>query len=37
MGFRWEGSGVDEVGIDVKTGKTIVRVDPKYFRPAEVE
>lgn len=33
----WEGSGVDEKGIDRKTGKVIVEVDPKYFRPAEVE
>jgi GDP-mannose 4,6-dehydratase len=35
--IRWEGSGVDEKGIDVKTGKVLVEVDPKYFRPAEVE
>ena len=35
--LRWEGEGVDEKGIDVKTGKVIVEVDPKYFRPAEVE
>lgn len=35
--LRWEGKDVDEVGIDVDTGKTVVRVDPKYFRPAEVE
>ena len=35
--LRWEGVGVDEQGIDVKTGKVIVEVDPKYFRPAEVE
>ena len=35
--LRWEGSGVDEKGIDVKTGKVLVEVDPKYFRPAEVE
>ncbi|KAJ2915752.1 hypothetical protein MD484_g4672, partial [Candolleomyces efflorescens] len=34
---RWEGEGVNETGIDVQTGKVIVRVDPKYFRPAEVE
>ena len=30
-------SGVDEKGIDVLTGKVLVEVDPKYFRPAEVE
>lgn len=35
--LRWEGSGVDEKGVDVKTGKTIVQVDPTYFRPAEVD
>lgn len=35
--LRWEGKDVEEVGIDVDTGKVVVRVDPKYFRPAEVE
>ena len=35
--LRWEGEGVDEKGIDVKTGKVLVEVDPKYFRPAEVD
>ncbi|MCQ2312216.1 MAG: GDP-mannose 4,6-dehydratase [Paludibacteraceae bacterium] len=35
--LRWEGEGVDEKGIDVKTGKVLVEVDPKFFRPAEVE
>ena len=35
--LRWEGAGVDEKGIDVKTGKVLVEVDLKYFRPAEVE
>lgn len=37
MNIRWEGEGLDEVGIDTVSGKTIVKVDPKYFRPAEVE
>lgn len=37
MELRWEGEGVDEKGIDVKTGKVLVEVDPKYFRPCEVE
>lgn len=37
MSIAWEGEGLDEVGIDKNTGKTIVRVNPKYFRPAEVE
>ena len=35
--LRWDGEGVDEKGIDVSTGKVLVEVDPKYFRPAEVE
>jgi len=35
--LRWEGTGVDEKGIDEKTGKTLVEVDPKFFRPTEVE
>ena len=35
--LRWEGEGVDEKGIDVATRKVLVEVDPKYFRPAEVE
>jgi GDPmannose 4,6-dehydratase len=34
---RWEGSGVDEKGYDAETGRCIVEVDPRYFRPAEVE
>ncbi|WP_321990734.1 GDP-mannose 4,6-dehydratase [Marispirochaeta aestuarii] len=33
----WKGSGIDEVGIDKTTGKTIVRIDPYYFRPTEVD
>ena len=33
----WEGQGVEEKGIDTQTGKVLVEVDPKYFRPAEVE
>lgn len=33
----WEGSGLREVGIDKKTNKTIVKIDEKYFRPAEVD
>lgn len=35
--LRWEGNGVNEKGIDVATGKVLVEVDPKYFRPCEVE
>ena len=35
--IRWEGTGVEEKGIDEETGRILVEVDPKYFRPAEVE
>lgn len=34
---RWQGTGVNEKGYDAATGKCIVEVDPRYFRPAEVE
>lgn len=34
---EWSGSGVDEIGKDASSGKIIVRVDPVYFRPTEVE
>lgn len=37
INIRWEGKGIDEKGMDVATGKVLVEVDPKYFRPAEVE
>ncbi len=33
----WQGKGVDEIGIDKTTGKTIVKINPKFFRPAEVD
>ena len=35
--LHWEGDGVDEKGIDAATGRVLVEVDPKYFRPAEVD
>ena len=35
--IEWQGSGEEEKGIDRKTGKTIIEVDPRYFRPTEVE
>jgi GDPmannose 4,6-dehydratase len=35
--LKWEGEGVKEKGIDAKTGRVLVEVDEKYFRPAEVE
>ncbi len=37
ISLRWEGEGLEEKGIDEKTGKILVEVDPKFFRPAEVE
>ena len=37
INLRWEGEGINERGIDTKTGRVLVEVDPKYFRPAEVE
>ena len=37
LSIEWKGSGIDETGIDTKSGKTIVRIDPKYFRPTEVD
>lgn len=39
LGFEleWQGEDVDEIGIDRKTGKVIIKIDPVYFRPAEVE
>ncbi|MDP3618302.1 MAG: GDP-mannose 4,6-dehydratase, partial [Ramlibacter sp.] len=35
--IRWEGKGVAERGLDAKTGRVLVEVDPRYFRPTEVE
>jgi len=35
--LRWEGANENEKGIDIKTGKILVEVDPKYYRPTEVE
>ena len=35
--LEWQGEGIDEKGIDKATGKVLVEVDPKYFRPCEVE
>ena len=34
---EWRNSGPDEIGIDTVTGKSVVRIDPRYFRPAEVD
>ncbi|MBI1245401.1 MAG: GDP-mannose 4,6-dehydratase [Alphaproteobacteria bacterium] len=35
--LEWKGKGVDEKGLDAKTGETLVEIDPRYFRPTEVE
>ncbi len=35
--IEWQGEGIDEIGIDKATGKTIVKINPKFFRPAEVD
>ncbi|AEK19268.1 GDP-mannose 4,6-dehydratase [Methanococcus maripaludis X1] len=35
--IEWEGSGINEIGKDVKTGKILVKVNPAFFRPAEVD
>ena len=35
--IRWEGEGVDERGLDAATGEALVEVDPRYFRPTEVD
>lgn len=37
MNIYWFGSGLDEVGIDANTGNEVIRINPKFFRPAEVE
>ena len=37
MNIIWKGKGLKEKGIDAKTGKTIIEIDQKYFRPAEVD
>lgn len=35
--LAWEGEGVDEIGIDKTSGKTIIKINPQYFRPTEVD
>ena len=35
--IRWQGAGVDEQGVDAATGRVLVKVDPRYYRPTEVE
>jgi GDPmannose 4,6-dehydratase len=35
--IAWKGQGVEEVGIDAKLGQVLVAIDPRYFRPTEVD
>jgi len=35
--IEWRGQGVDETGVDKTSGKTVVHIDPVYFRPTEVD
>jgi len=37
INIEWDGSGIEEKGIDSATGKVLVRIDPRYFRPTEVD
>ena len=37
INIEWEGKGLDEKGIDNRTGKTIIKINPLFFRPAEVD
>ena len=37
MQVEWRGQGLEEQGVDARTGRTIVKVDPRYFRPTEVD
>ena len=37
IAIHWQGTGVDEIGLCKKTNRTLVRIDPHYFRPTEVE
>lgn len=37
ISIEWNGNGVDEIGIDKETGKTVVKINPRFFRPAEVD
>ena len=37
MDIEWQGNGLEEKGVDTRTGRTVVAVDERYFRPTEVE
>jgi len=35
--IEWRGSGIGETGVEVRSGRVLVRIDPRYFRPTEVD
>jgi GDPmannose 4,6-dehydratase len=35
--LEWNGSGVKETGVDKKSGKVLIKINPEFFRPAEVD
>jgi GDPmannose 4,6-dehydratase len=37
MNIEWRGAGLDQQGVDARTGRCIVKIDPRYFRPTEVD
>jgi GDPmannose 4,6-dehydratase len=37
MRIEWRGAGVEEEGVDANSGRVVVRIDPRYFRPTEVD
>lgn len=37
LDIKWEGEGVDEIGVDQASGKTVIKINPDFFRPAEVD
>ena len=37
MNIQWRGSGIDEEGVDTRSGRVLIKIDPRYFRPTEVE
>jgi len=37
ININWQGSGVDETGVDARTGETIIKINPEFYRPAEVD
>ena len=37
INLQWRGEGIEEVGIDADTGKVIIKINPKFYRPAEVD